>query len=313
MNADSNRAIVAAALANFGIAVAKFVGFFVTGASSMLAEGVHSVADSGNQLLLLWGGKAARRAPTPLHPFGHGRERYFWSFVVALVIFALGAVFAVWEGVHKLGDPTPLTSPAWAIGILAFGVALESFSFATAIRESRALKGNATWWQFIRHSRNPELPVVLLEDLGALVGLVVALAGVGLATLTGQVVFDAVATIAIGALLGVIAIVLSLEMKSLLIGEGAAPADVERLRGAIEGTAGVRRVIHLRTLHMGPEELLVATKVELEPMDLAALARTVDAIEAALRAARPVRQVIYVEPDLWREPAPAGLTAGDPV
>src|SRR5688500_14181361 len=216
------RAIVAALLANAGIAIAKFIGWLITGSSSMLAEAVHSVADTSNQGLLLLGGKRAQRAATPEHPFGYGRDRYFYSFVVALLLFTLGSVFALYEGIHKLESHEPLTSPLVAVGILVVAIGLETYSFRTAIVESRPLKGNGTWWQFIRQSKVPELPVVLLEDLGALVGLVLALLGAGLTVITGDSVFDALGTIAIGVLLGVIAIILIIGMKSLLIGEGAA-------------------------------------------------------------------------------------------
>ena len=216
------RAILAALAANAGIAVAKFIGFAVTGSSSMLAEAVHSVADTSNQGLLLLGGKRAKRAATPEHPFGYGRDRFFYSFIVALLLFTLGSVFALYEGIEKLAHPGELTSPIVAIIILFVAIGLEGFSFRTAIHESRELKGRLSWWQFIRQSTTPELPVVLLEDFGALIGLVLALLGVGLTLLTGEGVFDALGTIGIGLLLGVIAIVLIIEMKSLLIGRGPA-------------------------------------------------------------------------------------------
>src|ERR687894_2096964 len=206
------RAIVAALLANAGIAIAKFIGWLITGSSSMLAEAVHSVADTSNQGLLLLGGRTARRAATPEHPFGYGRDRYFYSFVVALLLFTLGSVFALYEGIHKLESHEPLTSPLVAVAILVVAIGLETFSFRTAIKESRPLKGHSTWWGFIRQSKSPELPVVLLEDFGALIGLVLALLGVGLAVLTGNPVFDALGTIAIGILLGVIAVILIIEM-----------------------------------------------------------------------------------------------------
>jgi cation diffusion facilitator family transporter len=258
-------AILAALAANLGIAIAKFVAFAVTGASSMLAEAIHSLADSGNQVLLLVGGRRAKRAATPEHPFGYGRDRYFYSFVVALLLFSLGSVFALYEGIHKLESHEPLTSPLVAVIILVVAIALEGYSFRTAIKESRPLKAGSTWWQFIRQSKSPELPVVLLEDFGALIGLVLALLGVGLTLLTGNAVFDALGTIAIGVLLGVIAIILIVEMKSLLIGEGAAPPVLARIVGAIEDGGPVQRVIHIRTQYLGPEELLVAAKVALSP------------------------------------------------
>jgi cation diffusion facilitator family transporter len=295
------RAIVAALAANLAIAVAKFVGFLLTGSSSMLAESVHSVADSGNQGLLLLGGKRAKRAADEEHPFGYGRERYFWAFVVALVLFSVGGLFSIYEGQHKLHEEGGLDDPVIAIAILAFAIVAEGFSFRTAIHESRPLKGSDSWVGFIRHSKNPELPVVLLEDLGALIGLVLALIGVSLAWATDDVLWDALGTLAIGTLLLVIAVVLAVEMKSLLLGESAAPGSVTRIRAAFEGTPGVQRVIHLRTLHLGPDELLVGAKLALDPaLDLPAVAATIDTAEAAVRAAEPTARVIYVEPDLLR-------------
>ena len=277
------RAILAALAANAGIAVAKFIGFAVTGSSSMLAEAVHSVADTSNQGLLLLGGKRAKRAATPEHPFGYGRDRFFYSFIVALLLFTLGSVFALYEGIEKLAHPGELTSPIVAIIILFVAVGLEGFSFRTAIHESRELKGKLSWWQFIRQSTTPELPVVLLEDFGALIGLVLALLGVGLTLLTGEGVFDALGTIGIGLLLGVIAIVLIIEMKSLLIGEGARPPVLAAIVGGI--TSGeVQRVIHLRTQY---------------------LAREIDEAEARVRGAVPAARMIYLEPDLERTVTPS--------
>ena len=292
--AGSTRAILAALLANAGIAVAKFIGFLITGSSSMLAESVHSVADTSNQGLLLWGQRQARKEADALHQFGYGRSRYFYSFVVALVLFTLGSVFALYEGYHKISHPEGLTSPVVAIG-------LETYSFRTAIVESRPLKGPGGWWRFIRTSRNPELPVVLLEDTGALVGLVFALMGVGLTVLTGDPVWDGIGTAAIGALLGVIAIILMVEMHSLLIGEGATKQEDAAIRAALEQTEHIERLIHIRTQYLGPDELLVGAKIALAPeTDLATVAATIDAAEAAVRAAVPAARVIYLEPDLDR-------------
>jgi cation diffusion facilitator family transporter len=294
------RAIVAALLANAGIAIAKFIGWLITGSSSMLAEAVHSVADTSNQGLLLLGGRTARRAATPEHPFGYGRDRYFYSFIVALLLFTLGSVFALYEGIHKLESHEPLTSPIVAVVILVVAIGLETFSFRTAIVESRPLKGAGTWWQFIRQAKVPELPVVLLEDLGALVGLVLALFGVGLSVLTGDPVWDAVGTICIGVLLGVIAVILIVEMKSLLIGEGAAPPVLTDIVSALE-SGDVQRVIHIKTQYLGPEELLVAAKIALAPgLPLESVAATIDAAEAQVRERVPEARIIYLEPDLDR-------------
>jgi cation diffusion facilitator family transporter len=299
------KAIIAALLANAGIALAKFVGYLVTGSSSMLAESVHSVADTSNQGLLLLGGKRAQRVATSDHPFGYGRDRYFYSFVVALLLFSLGSVFALYEGIHKLESHEPLTSPLVAVIILAVAIGLESYSFRTAIRESRPLKGKLSWWGFIRQSKSPELPVVLLEDFGALIGLVLALLGVGLAVLTGNPVFDALGTIAIGILLGVIAVILIVEMKSLLIGEGAAQPVLRRIVGAIEEGDPVQRVIHIRTQYLGPEELLVAAKIALAPCTtIEDVARTIDEAELRVRSAVPEARLIYLEPDLDRSAVP---------
>lgn len=299
------KAIVAALVANAGIAVAKFIGFLITGSSSMLAESVHSVADTSNQGLLLLGQKTAQRKATRLHPFGFGRDRYFWSFVVALMLFTLGSVFALYEGIHKLQHPEALSSPIVAVGILVVAIGLETYSFMTAIRESKLIKGDATWWQFIRNSRTPELPVVLLEDAGALIGLVLALIGVGLATITGNPVFDALGTIAIGVLLGVIAIILIIEMKSLLIGEGASDKDLDVI--CDELAAGkVQRVIHIKTQYIGPDELLVAAKIALEPrLPLDEVAQAINDAEQRVRNKVPQARLIYLEPDLDRSTVPS--------
>ena len=299
----STRAIVAALMANAGIAVAKFIGFLITRSSSMLAEAVHSVADTSNQALLLLGQRRAKREATDLHQFGYGRSRFFYSFVVALVLFSLGAIFALYEGYHKIVDPHPLTSPMVAVGILVVAIGLETYSFRTAVVESKPLKGNGTWWQFIRRSRNPELPVVLLEDTGALLGLVFALLGVGLTVLTGNPIWDGIGTALIGALLGVIAVILMIEMHSLLIGESATGEELDSIRSALVGTEHVDRVIHLRTQYLGPEEMLVGAKIALAPnTDLATVAAAIDRAEAAVRAAVPAAQMIYLEPDLDRTP-----------
>ena len=300
-SSGSTRAIIAALFANAGIAVAKFIGFLITSSSSMLAESVHSVADTSNQALLLFGQRRARKDATSLHQFGYGRSRYFYSFVVALVLFSLGAAFALYEGYHKITHPTPLTSPMVAVVILVVAIGLESYSFRTAMVESRPLKGSGSWWGFIRHSRNPELPVVLLEDTGALLGLIFALLGVGLTVLTGNPIWDGIGTAAIGALLGVIAVILMVEMHSLLIGEGATAEQSRAIETAIVATEHVERVIHLRTQYLGPEEMLVGAKIALAPgIDLATVAAAIDSAEAAVRAAVPVVAVIYLEPDLDR-------------
>lgn len=298
----NTKAIVAAMLANGGIAIAKFVAFIVTGSASMLAESIHSVADTSNQGLLLLGGRRARRIADDRHQFGYGRERYFWSFIVALVLFTLGGVYSIYEGIQKILHPHELSSIEWAIGVLLMGIVLEAFSFRTAIVEARKVKGDRTWWEYIRTSRSPELPVVLLEDAGAQFGLVLALIGVGLYAVTGNETWDGIGTLSIGLLLLVIAIFLTIEMKSLLIGEAATSTDITAITSAVESTEGVVRIIDLRTQHIGPEELLVAGKVEYDGgFSNPRLADAIDATERAIRAAVPIAERIYIEPDLWEK------------
>ncbi len=301
MASGSTKAILAALFANLGIAIAKFVGYAFTSSSSMLAEAIHSVADTSNQALLLLGGRRASMDATPEHPFGFGRERYFWSFIVALVLFTLGGLFAIFEGVHKLGEAShEVSNVEWAIGILTFAIILEGYSFYTAVKESRALKGQASWWEFIRHSRTPELPVVLLEDFGALLGLALALLGVSLAAITSDSRWDAYGTISIGVLLVVIAAVLVFEMKSLLIGESALGSMRRTIVRAIEETPDVKRLLHMRTQHIGPDELLVAAKVQLEPgLDTRRVAAAINQTEKHIREAVPIRCMIYLEPDVF--------------
>ncbi|MFI9401013.1 cation diffusion facilitator family transporter [Nocardia sp. NPDC052316] len=295
------KAILAALTANAGIAVAKFVGAAITGSASMLAEAVHSVADTSNQGLLLLGQRRAAQEADELHPFGYGRNRYFYSFVVALVLFTIGSIYAIYEGIHKIQHPEDLSSPIVAIVILLIAIGLETYSFMTAVKESRPLKGNASWWRFIRTSRSPELPVVLLEDTGALVGLIFAFVGVSLTMLTGDAIWDGIGTLAIGLLLGVIAVILIIEMQSLLIGEGATPAEDRAIRENLADGQRIERVIHLKTQYLGPEEMLVAAKVSIVPdLDIADIAAAINDAEARVRAAVPAARVIYLEPDLYR-------------
>ncbi len=309
---ESPRAILAALGANVAIAIAKFVAFAFTGSSSMLAEGVHSVADSGNQVLLLVGRRRSQREVTAQHPFGYGRERYFYAFVVSLVLFSLGSLFALYEGYEKVAHPHELESPAWAFGVLVFAIVAEGFSFRTAIREANHTRAGISWIAFIRRAKSPELPVVLLEDFGALIGLVLALVGVGLAVLTGNGRWDGVGTLGIGILLGIIAIVLAVETKSLLIGEVAAPDVVRRIEQALLAGPEIERIIHLRTVHLGPDELLVAAKIAVAHDDTAAtVAQGIDAAERRVREAAPTARVIYLEPDLYRREPVAGDGATD--
>ncbi|MFD9816523.1 cation diffusion facilitator family transporter [Streptomyces sp. NPDC059080] len=296
------KAIVAALGANLAIAVAKFVAFAFSGSSSMLAEGVHSIADSGNQGLLLLGGKRAKRAATEEHPFGYGRERYVYGFLVSIVLFTVGGVFALYEGYEKIHEPHGLDNWYWPVGVLLFAVIAEGYSFRTALKESNELRGEQSWAQFIRRAKAPELPVVLLEDFGALIGLVLALCGVGLTLATGNGVWDGIGTMCIGALLVLIALVLAAETKSLLLGEAAGPEQVAKIREAVVDGDTVTRVIHMRTLHLGPEELLVAAKIAVEHDDTAReVADAINAAEERIRAAVPIARVIYLEPDIYDE------------
>ncbi|WP_320778474.1 cation diffusion facilitator family transporter [Streptomyces sp. CRN 30] len=296
------KAIVAALGANLAIAVSKFVAFLFSGSSSMLAESVHSLADSGNQALLLVGGKRAQREATPQHPFGYGRERYIYAFLVSIVLFSVGGMFALYEGYEKIKHPHELEHWYWPVGVLVFAIIAEGFSFRTAIKESNTLRGKQSWAQFVRHAKAPELPVVLLEDFGALVGLVLALGGVGLALGTGNGVWDGVGTLCIGILLILIALVLAAETKSLLLGEAAGTEAVQRIETAIVAGSTVTGVIHMRTLHLGPEELLVAAKISVRHDGTATeIATAIDAAETRIREAVPIARVIYLEPDIYSE------------
>jgi cation diffusion facilitator family transporter len=300
MTEGSRKAVLAAFFANLGIAIAKFVGFFITSSAGLLAEAFHSLADTGNQGLLMLGGKRAARKPDAEHPFGYGRERYFWAFVVALVLFSLGGMFALYEGISKLRHPHEVESLGVAIGILVFAICLETYSLRTAYREAKLHKDpEQTWWQYIRRAKSPELPVVLLEDVGAEIGLFMALGGVLLAHFTDEPRWDALGSIAIGALLVVIAITLAIEMKGLLVGESASPEDVDEITTALTGAPNVRSVIHMKTQHIGPDELIVAAKVEFDPsISMADLAASINAAEDALRAAVPIAKLVYLEPDI---------------
>ena len=298
MAGGSTKAVVTALFANAGIAVAKFVGFLITGASSMLAESIHSVADSGNQGLLLLGGARAQRSATAQHAFGYGRARYFWAFVVSVVLFALGGMFSLYEGVQKLLHPHEVTSLGVAIGILVLGLALEGFALRTAMNEAQPLRRGRSWWRFVRETKVPELAVVLLEDLGALIGLTLALVGVVLASVTGNPAWDAVGTLCIGALLLVISVVLAVEMQSMLLGESADPADVDVIRTTLSGTDGITEVLDLRTQHLGPEQVLVAGQIRMDgSLRADEVVAVIDGAERAVRHALSYRVDIFLEPD----------------
>ncbi|MET0161141.1 MAG: cation diffusion facilitator family transporter [Microbacteriaceae bacterium] len=298
-----SKAIIAALVANLGIAVTKFAAWLFSGSASMLAEGVHSLADSGNQLLLLLGGKRARKAADAEHPFGYGRARYLYAFIVSIILFTVGGMFSVYEGVDKLQNPHELENVWLPIVVLLIAIALEGNSLRTAVKESKPLKGDRSWFQFIRTAKAPELPVVLLEDAAALTGLVLALSGVGLSVITGDAVFDALGTIAIGLLLIAVAVLLGIETASLLIGEGAGPADVARIRTAILAGDEAKSIIHMKTLHLGPDELMVGAKIAMSPSKrLSQISADVNAIEARIREAVPLATVVYIEPDVYVNP-----------
>jgi cation diffusion facilitator family transporter len=308
------RAIIAALAANLGIAVTKFVAWLLTGSSSMLAEAIHSVADSGNQGLLLLGGKRSTRKATPEHPFGYGRERYIYAFIVSIVLFSVGGLFALYEGYHKIQHPEPIDGWRWVpVLVLVIAIGLEGFSFRTAIQESNHTRGTTPWVSFVRRAKAPELPVVLLEDAGALIGLVLALFGVVLTLITGNGVWDGIGTAAIGLLLVAIAAILAVETKSLLLGEGANPEDVAKIERAVLDGPGIERIIHMKTLHLGPEELLVAAKIAVPRTESAEdVARHINETEARIREALPIARVIYIEPDIFhaRSATPAAVSDG---
>jgi cation diffusion facilitator family transporter len=296
-----NRAIIAALLANVAIAIVKFVAFLFSGSSSMLAESVHSLADTGNQGLLLLGGRRSRKRADEAHPFGYGRERFVFAFVVSIVLFSVGGVFSIWEGIQKLTTPHPLENPWIPVIVLLASIVLEAFSFRTAIKESRHSRGAESLPAFIRHAKAPELPIVILEDFAALIGLTFAFIGVGLTIITHNGVFDGISTLCIGALLVLVAIVLGIETKSLLVGEGASPADLSAIRDAINSHPDVEALIHIKTLYLGPDELLVGAKIAFaSSKKLVDVAASIDAVEASIRAAVPIARVIYLEPDVYR-------------
>jgi cation diffusion facilitator family transporter len=324
MAADGGtKAVVVALFANLGIAITKFIAFALTGMSSMLAEAIHSVADTSNQALLLVGGKRAKRAASEEHPFGYGRERYIYSFIVAIVLFSVGGLFALYEAYHKFDEIRSGhhddASEWWYVLLIVLGIAitLESTALRTAVGEARKVKGDASFVQFVRRAKQPELPVILLEDAAALIGLGFALLAVILSLVTGNYYFDVAGTAMIGLLLVVVAMILAMETKSLLLGEAASLEAQARIKSALEGADGIDRIIHMKTLHLGPEELLVAAKIGVSGTASAEdVSAAINRAEAAARAAEPTARVIYLEPDLYRvdyvpaekpaPPAPAG-------
>lgn len=303
-NSGSVRAVIAAMLANLGIAAAKFLAFLFTRSSSMLSESMHSAADTGNQVLLLIGRKRAQRAANIEHPFGYGRSRYVYAFIVSIVLFSLGGVFALYEGWHKIAHPEPLSNPLWAFCVLIVGIMLESFSLRTAVKESNSLRANAPWHRFVREAKAPELPVILLEDIGALIGLIFAIFGVTAAIITGDTRWDGVGSLAIGGLLALIASFLAIEMNSLLIGESGTAKHVAAIRKAIAEGNDIERIVHLKTLHLGPDELMVVAKIAVQHDETASsIAQAINDVEARIRSAVPIARVIYLEPDIFRTPS----------
>jgi len=303
MHEGSRKAIIAAFLANLGIAIAKFTGFLITRSAGLLAESAHSLADTGNQALLMLGSRRAQRHADDAHPFGYGPERYFWAFVVSLVLFSMGGLFALYEGIDKLRHPHQIDHAIVAFIIIGISMALESYSLRTAVKEANHVRRPGIGWiAFIRRTKSPELPVVLLEDVGAEIGLCFALVGLTLAVVTGNPRWDALGSIAIGLLLVVIAIVLASEMKPLLIGESATPGDLDKINAAIQSSAKVNSIIHLRTMHLGPDDLLLATKIDFDhSLTVEELAHAIDETEVAVRAAVPKATTIFIEPDIRRQ------------
>jgi len=296
--ADSLKSILFALGANFLIALAKTAGAIFTGSSSMLAEAIHSYADCANQALLLWGLREGKRRPSNDHPLGYGKAIYFWSFIVALMLFSMGGLFSVYEGVHKLKAPEPLSNAWVAIAILVFGIAAESVSLWGCLREVNKDRGQQSLWRWFRESRQSELLVVLAEDVAALGGLVLALAFIGLALATGNPAWDAAGSIAIGLLLILVAVLVGIEVKALLIGQSVEARVLDRMRAHLAGDAEVDGVYKLLTQQLG-RDVMVAVKAKMRPVDSAAsLVAAINRVEQRFRAAFPQVQWLFFEPDL---------------
>ncbi|MCX6403648.1 MAG: cation diffusion facilitator family transporter [Actinobacteria bacterium] len=295
------KAVLAALVANVGIAISKFVAFLLTGSSSMLSESVHSLADSGNQVLLLVGNRHSKRTTTEKHQFGYGRVRYIYGFIVAIVLFVIGGIFSLYEGIHKVQNPEEVSNSTIALAVLTVAVILESFSLRTALREVNAIRGKRTLWQFVRAARQPELPVIVLEDIGALLGLIFAFIGVGISAITKNSQWDGMGAIAVGLLLVVIAVILTIEMTSMLVGESALSEDIDAIEKALQSASIVQKVIHLRTLYVGPDELLVACKIAVSSEQSGAiLSSGIDEAEKLIRASVPHARYIFIEPDIYK-------------
>ncbi len=295
--AASVKAIFFALSANAAIAVAKFVAASITGSGSMLAEAVHSSADCGNQLLLLLGLKRAKQPPSEEHPLGYGKEIYFWSFIVALLLFSMGGLFSVYEGWHKLQVPEPLSYPLLALGVLTFGIVVEGISLAACLREVNKSRGAHNLWQWFRHTREAELLVIFGEDLAALLGLSLAFIAVALAWATGDPMWDALGSMAIGGLLILVAIFVGVEVKSLLVGQGVAPTVRQDMAQFLQQQVAIKRVFNLRTLQMG-SEVMVAIKAEMaEQQDAQILINDINQVEAAFRQRFAQVSWCFFEPD----------------
>lgn len=295
----SMRAIIAALLANTGIAITKFIAAAISGSAAMFAEGIHSLADTGNQILLLLGGRRAKRSATATHPFGYGRSRYIYAFMVSIVLFSVGGLFSMLEGIEKLQHPHELSNVWIPITVLSVAIVLETLSLRTALVEAKKVRGKTSLVKYIRHAKSPELPVILLEDMAALAGLVFAFLGVGLTAITHNPIWDAIGTVAIGGLLIAVAVILGIETSSLLVGEGANSDDTTKIRRALESTSGVESVIHMKTLYLGPEELMVGAKIAVAGgVSSTEIAKTINAAEAEIRGQVPAARVIYLEPDI---------------
>jgi len=294
----ANIVLYGALAANLGIAVAKFVAASISGSSSMLTEGVHSLVDCGNQVLLLYGQKRARKQPDRSHPFGYGRELYFWAFVVAMLIFAVGAGVSIYEGVLHYTDPEPLRDPTINYVVLAIAFLLEGSSWTIAVRELGARRGSFSWWQLVVQSKDPARFMVLLEDSAALVGLLIAAGGVWASHFLADARIDGIASIMIGLVLTLVAIFLAREAKGLIIGESADPRLIEQLRRTVAARPEVTAVNHVRTIHSSPEVVFVAISVDFEDdLSMAEGERLIEDIEQQLKALSPQLTSIYIRPE----------------
>jgi cation diffusion facilitator family transporter len=297
-NAGSIRAVLYALGANFGIFVAKSIAAVVTGSSAMLAEAIHSFADCGNQVLLLVGMREAKRPPDAEHPLGHGGVMYFWAFLVAILLFSVGGGVSLYEGIHKVMEPSPVERPLIAIGVLVVAVVLESLSLHGCVREIRAIYPSGSLWRFFRKSRNSELIIVLGEDIAALAGLVVALIAVLMTLVTGNPVFDASGSVVVGVLLILVAVLLALEIKSMITGQSAAPEVEAQIRTFIGARSEIAEILSMISLQQGDSVMLAVKARMREDQAALTLVEDINRVEAAVRAAFPQIRWLFFEPDL---------------